>query len=342
MLGVCVDEALIRRNAVLSLSDAVDDDKKAVDLWLRATANKSRHTREAYSREAGRFCAWLLEQDLTLQTCNVSHINDYFETLSVTLSDNSINYVRSILVNLYDYLVKITYCNINIPDLTGRRTELKRASENKGLSKSAMQCLLNQMKARVSGDRMGVNQADRDYMIVLFLYHTGLRREEAVKATMGDFVCRDGFWQLRVVGKRNKERFISLNVVFMRHLREYRKKIGLSEYPFPAETLPVISHAGNRERPLSIRGLGYIIKSIGQSIVLPESQSRELLEIRAMSVHTMRHTFGTHRLSAGALLETTQDEMGHSDMNTTRIYAKNSNQQRQKDADIFSQFLKSE
>ena len=50
----------------------------------------------------------------------------------------------------------------------------------------------------------------------------------------------------------------------------------------------------------------------------------------------MRHTNATHRLQAGALLETTQDELGHTDPRTTRIYAKVSNKQRQHDAELLA------
>lgn len=52
-----------------------------------------------------------------------------------------------------------------------------------------------------------------------------------------------------------------------------------------------------------------------------------------MTTHWMRHTNATHRLMAGASLETTQDELGHADPRTTRIYAKASDTRRKEDAE---------
>jgi site-specific recombinase XerD len=52
-----------------------------------------------------------------------------------------------------------------------------------------------------------------------------------------------------------------------------------------------------------------------------------------MTTHWLRHTNATHRLLAGASLETTQDELGHADPHTTRIYAKTSDTKRREDAE---------
>ena len=42
--------------------------------------------------------------------------------------------------------------------------------------------------------------------------------------------------------------------------------------------------------------------------------------IRDASVHTLRHTFGTHHVAQGTDLKTVQEAMGHADLSTTAMY----------------------
>ena len=58
-----------------------------------------------------------------------------------------------------------------------------------------------------------------------------------------------------------------------------------------------------------------------------------------MTTHWMRHTNATHRLLAGASLETTQDELGHVSPTTTRIYTHTMDSQRDEDAEKLAQLL---
>ena len=42
--------------------------------------------------------------------------------------------------------------------------------------------------------------------------------------------------------------------------------------------------------------------------------------IKGASVHTLRHTFGTHHVAKGTSLRTVQEALGHADLKTTSIY----------------------
>jgi integrase/recombinase XerD len=42
--------------------------------------------------------------------------------------------------------------------------------------------------------------------------------------------------------------------------------------------------------------------------------------IQNASVHTLRHTFGTHHAAKGTNLKTIQDTLGHADLKTTSVY----------------------
>ena len=54
-----------------------------------------------------------------------------------------------------------------------------------------------------------------------------------------------------------------------------------------------------------------------------------------MYPHKWRHTFAMHMLNKGALLEAVQDQLGHEDMKTTRIYCQLSGARRKSIHDIY-------
>jgi len=182
--------------------------------------------------------------------------------------------------------------------------------------------------------------AARSRWIFALLYHSGLRRDEVARGSMGDFVRADNGWRLRVVGKGNKERMVAINSVLQKELVRYRKSWAFSDLPLPGDSFPLVANINQRasSRRLTPRSIGLIIHKTAQAAAIdcPDPYIRD--QILRVSTHWMRHTNATHRLAAGATLETTQDELGHSDPRTTRIYAKPFDNKRREDAQKLADF----
>ena len=178
---------------------------------------------------------------------------------------------------------------------------------------------------------------ERDIWIMQLLYHTGIRREECAFGVRGDFRKREDEWALRVIGKGEKERFVTVNSTLLDALIRHRRNRGLPPMPSPGDSDPIVrAVARGNAIPLTPRQIGKILERIAKQSSLDCEDGHMREQLVAMSTHWLRHTNATHRLMAGASLETTQDELGHGDPRTTRIYAQTLDAARREDAEKLS------
>ncbi|HHZ24284.1 TPA: tyrosine-type recombinase/integrase [Xanthomonas vasicola pv. zeae] len=336
------------------------NDFEAVATWLRAKGTRSRHTFDSYRREAVRLLLWLNEQGLSLADMRVDDVHAFYahlsdppahwlrprkprrdetlrstQVLSSALSPQSVNQARTILGQLCAYLLNTGYLRRNVFSLSAKPSLVRRNSVSRQLDVESWRWLWESVAALPCATPQDARYVARARWVLALLYHTGLRREEAAKARMGDFV-RDGrAWSLRVVGKGNKERFVTVNSTLLAELRRYRESLDLEPYPVPTETLPVVMSvvAARRGKELTPRAVGKLVADLSDAAMrdCPDEHIRD--QINRMSTHWLRHTFGGHRMRMGAALETTQDELGHADPKTTRIYTPTIDANRRRDAE---------
>lgn len=356
--GSAVAEALIQAS----------NDWEAATIWLKTRAKRSRHTFESYYREANRLLVWLEERQLSLADLKVDHVEQYYahlrdppghwlrprkptraqsarlsstQLLAGRLSVQSIDHARTVLSQLCDYLQKAGYLRHNVFRLTSRPAIITRTEATRYLDLASWQWLwqwLTQMPRTTARESL---QAGRARWLFSLLYHTGIRREEAANATMGDFILRDYGWSLIIVGKRNKEKIITVNSMLLKELVAYRQALNLRDYPSPAESTPLVTSINPNKKNLALtpRAISGIIKDISARAVQDCQDEQVRAQIENMTTHWLRHTNATHRLMAGASLETTQDELGHADPRTTRIYAKTTDLGRREDAEKLAALL---
>lgn len=339
---------------------AAQSDAEAVSLWLQAKASRSPHTFESYRREALRLLIWLHVNGMRLSQLKVEDVHAFFALLSAPpaawlrprkvaagqqlaatqvligpLSERSLAHTRTILGQLLAYLQDAGYVQRNAFRLSLKPAVITETSQDRLLDLDSWQWLQGWLERMPSETRLEAAHALRCRWIFTALYHTGLRREEIAQARMGDFVRRQRNWSLRVIGKGNKKRYVTVNSSFLAELVSYRQARGMPDYPSPREEAPLIAsvQAGRVAKPLNPRTIGLIIHQVGKQAAAecPDAHIRD--QIERVTTHWLRHTNATHRLMAGASLETTQDELGHSDPRTTRIYAKSAHRHRLEDAE---------
>jgi integrase/recombinase XerC len=137
----------------------------------------------------------------------------------------------------------------------------------------------------------------RDRAILELLYATGVRVAELSGLDVEDVDLRDG--AVRVLGKGGKERIVPMGGPAIEALRAY-----LGE----RASGPLLKNA--RGGRLTVRSIHRIVRARARAAGLA----------RRVTPHTLRHTFATHLLDAGADLRLIQELLGHARLGTTQKY----------------------
>jgi len=151
-------------------------------------------------------------------------------------------------------------------------------------------------------------RTERDTLVILLFYSTGMRLAELVGVRTDDF--SDGCRRLKVRGKGDKERIVPVVepvAARIRHYLELRARQNICE-------------SGNNCLFLSQRG-----RPIGRSEVyrIVHAVLKGAGVQGKCSPHVLRHTFATHLLNRGVDIRVIQELMGHASLETTQIYTHN-------------------
>ena len=144
----------------------------------------------------------------------------------------------------------------------------------------------------------------RDRAILETLYSSGIRVSELVGLDIGDLDLTTS--RITVMGKRKKQRIAHLGSYAASAITAY---LGVrAEFGRAAHTRLFVNFRGG---PLTQRSVQRVI----------EKYVRQVLPGRyEVSPHTLRHTFATHMLDAGADLRVVQELLGHESLSSTQIY----------------------
>jgi integrase/recombinase XerC len=149
----------------------------------------------------------------------------------------------------------------------------------------------------------------RDLAMLELFYGTGMRLSELAGLNLPDVDLVSD--QVKVRGKGRKERILPLGSHAVKALRRYyatRERLlgGLRGQRSDGKAV-FLSARGRR---LSSRGVQYVIKGL----------LRKVADGAGLKVHSLRHSFATHMLDAGADLRAVQELLGHASLSTTQIY----------------------
>ena len=150
----------------------------------------------------------------------------------------------------------------------------------------------------------------RDYLIVELLYQTGMRRAELVGLRDVDVDIIQQ--QIRVFGKRAKERIVPIGEGLCELIREYREKKS-KVFVESAEigTFLVRKKRKGDWQAMDAHTLYNIVRA----------RMGEVSTLSKHSPHVLRHTFATTMLNNGADIRTIQSLLGHASLAATQIYA---------------------
>ncbi len=147
--------------------------------------------------------------------------------------------------------------------------------------------------------------AFRDRAMLELAYGAGLRVSEWIGLAVKDVLLEDGL--VRVLGKGSKERLVPIG----------RSAIGAVAV-YARELRPVLER-GHGKGILFLNGQGRPLTRMGAWKILRKYVGQAGI-VKAVSPHTLRHSFATHLLEGGADLRAVQEMLGHADIATTQIY----------------------
>ena len=160
-----------------------------------------------------------------------------------------------------------------------------------------------QMQQLLAEDEQGNDfEAVRDDLIVAMLYETGMRRAELIGLL--DVAVDNNTCELRVLGKRNKERVIPYGNMLKQSIDRYRvlrnKAVGETERFFVRES---------GEAMYDRLVYNIVHRALGEVSTLAKK-----------SPHVLRHSFASAMLNDGAGINSVKELLGHSSLASTEVY----------------------
>mgnify|MGYP000813145597 FL=1 len=267
--------------------------------YLRYERNYSNYTIEAYSKDLRQFEEYVkLNKESIFVPGDVDA--DLVRSWIVSLMDEkispvSVNRKLSSLKSFFKFLMKQGFVSVNpLRFVTGPKTKKPLPTFVKE----------KDMEELLDGDGFDEDfEGVRDRLILEMLYDTGIRRSELIG--IQDFDVDFGAMQIRVTGKRNKQRLI----------------------PF-AEGLKNLIQAYTevRNREVGSESGWFFVRKNGEQLsagivyTIVKKKLSEIPTLAKRSPHVLRHSFATSMLNNGAELNAVKELLGHSSLASTSIY----------------------
>ncbi|MDX5584246.1 MAG: tyrosine-type recombinase/integrase [Aureibaculum sp.] len=269
--------------------------------YLSFEKKYSPHTIRAYNDDLNSFqtfCKITFDNE-KLTDINYSQIRSWIvKMVNENISNRTVNRKISSLKSFYKFLVKTKQINES-PLLRHQALKISKRVQVPFSEKEINEVIDN------------LNEFDdfesvRNKLIVELLYSTGMRRAELMEIKQSSINFTNS--TLKVLGKRNKERYIPLLNSVQQTLKTYldlRKEIKST-----SENL-LITIKGNKIYPT------LVYRIINDYFSAVSSKVKK-------SPHVIRHSFATHLLNEGADLNSVKELLGHSSLASTQIYTHSS------------------
>lgn len=155
----------------------------------------------------------------------------------------------------------------------------------------------------------GTFEGQRDRMVMEFLYLTGVRLSELIGLKWSDLNLIED--QVKVLGKRKKERIIPITKSLKQNILSYQKVFEERFSKADTDAYFIVSNKGEQSYSMMI------YRIVKHYLDLYAQNTRR-------SPHLLRHTFATHLLNKGADLNAVKDLLGHANLAATQVYTHNS------------------
>lgn len=273
---------------------------------LSVEKNFSKYTINAYRFDVRQFLTYLERAKLSLDNLDHIFLRRYLAYLQ-TLKYNRTSIARKLasLRSFLKFLQRENKLSIN-PAILLSSPKLEKKLPN------VLQ--VNVINTLLSSPDSTSALGQRDKAIIEIFYGSGIRVSELVG--MDVFSIDFSNYEIKVFGKGSKERIVPVNKktveAINRYLSDGREKLLLCRKKSRDKE-------GDEDKALFINSRGTRLSTGGVRRMLNRYLKKIGLD-KKISPHTLRHTFATHLLEAGADLRAIQEFLGHVDLSSTQIY----------------------
>jgi len=269
--------------------------------YLLLEKGYSKHTITAYKTDLVAFkdfCEVVYGQD-NLVTINYTQIRAWVVSLVASdISNTTINRKVSSLKSFYKFFQKTGQIEIN-PLAKHKALKVQKKVQVPFTAKEINEVISN------------INQnkdfdSIRNKLLVELLYSTGVRRAELINIKDCDVDLANN--TIKVLGKRNKERFVPILSSVLKTLNKYLEV--RDQNKLKSEFLLITSKGNKVYETLVYRIINSYFSQVSSKV--------------KKSPHILRHSFATHLLNEGADLNSVKELLGHSSLASTQVYTNNS------------------
>jgi integrase/recombinase XerC len=263
--------------------------------YLTSEKRSSVHTVSAYRSDIGQFEEFMLLQFeiAEITSVNSTHVRSWIsELMFQEISERSIHRKLSALNAWFRFLLKRKEISVNPAKGVTKPKRPARLPET--LQKQQGLDLYRLEDSEISSEK-------ENALLIQLFYETGIRLSEMMGLKHRDIDF--GIGQIKVLGKRNKVRYVPVNDDMMmklkRHMTESHSS-GADSALFQNEKGQALSRSSFYRR-------------VRYSLSLVTTQKKK-------SPHVLRHSFATHMLNNGADLNHIKEILGHANLAATQVY----------------------
>ncbi|MBD3238298.1 MAG: tyrosine-type recombinase/integrase [Candidatus Moranbacteria bacterium] len=272
--------------------------------WIIVAKQYSNKTFDQYQRYLNHFMKFLDHNQIKdCKAINLDLINDYRYQLTKKDFDlDTQNYYLIVVRSFLKYLIKndiqtLDPLKIDLAKKKDRQVEFLAPDE---IRKLVQAC---------NNDEIGL----RNRAIIEMLYSTGLRISELCSLNVQNINFKSKEFSVRGKGRKVRVAFLTDNAIYVLNKYLNQRKDNYS---------PLFINYKKNQNQKNIITDNHDHKRLSRNYISTMiSKTAKIAGItKPVSAHTLRHSFATTLLSAGADIRSVQEMLGHASINTTQVY----------------------
>lgn len=266
--------------------------------YLKLEKGCSANTIDAYMRDLDKFLNFIKEEGKDFMTAQLEDMHNFSALMTdIGINPVSLSRILSGIRSFYHFLVLGDIIDANPTELLEFPKKPQHLPDVLSVEE------IDLLEAQID---LSQPEGQRNKTIIEMLFSCGLRVSELVNLKISNLYLDEGF--IKVEGKGSKQRLVPISEKAIHEIELYTLERNLISTSPEYQDFLFISK--RRKKPLTRVMVFLMLKELVAKAGIP----------KAVSPHTLRHSFATSLLEGGANLRAIQAMLGHESIATTQIY----------------------